>query len=99
MVRRHRGAFLRTTFTGNKDADALDHLCGRGRPFGKKDIGAECAVEAVDGSRNDHSGETRVKLLGAAHELVAIHLWHQQIAEQEVNGAGQGPLDPFKSCV
>jgi hypothetical protein len=69
---------------GYEDADALDHFCGRGSTLGQEDVGVDSAVEGVDGARDNHRGKARVELLGAADEFVAVHLRHEEIAEQEI---------------
>jgi hypothetical protein len=50
------------------------------------------AIEGVDGAGDDHRGESGVKLLGATDEFVAVHLRHDEVAEQKIERAGEGLL-------
>lgn len=90
---------LGATFARDENADALDHFGGRTGSLGKKHIGAAGAVGGAGGSRDDHRRQSGLKLLGAADKLIAIHLRHVEITEQEVEGAGNGLLDDFKGLV
>ena len=90
-----RGLF-RASFAGYKDADAFDHLGGGGGSLGEEDVGADGAVEGVDGSGDDHGGEAGVELLGASDELVAVHLGHDEVAEEEIDATGDGAFDVFE---
>ena len=92
---RYRGLFG-TALAGYEDADAFDHLCRRACALGEKDIGVKRAVEGVDGPGDDHRGKTRVELLGATDQFVTVHLRHQEIAENQVEGAGKRSLENFK---
>ena len=67
-------------FAGYEDADALNHLSRRAGSFGEKDIGSTGAIEGSDCTGDDHSGESGLEMLGAAHEFVAVHLRHEEIA-------------------
>ncbi len=40
-----------------------------------------------------------MQLFGSAHKLVAIHLWHMDIAEEKVEGAGERLLDHLKGVM
>ena len=84
---------LGAAFSGDEDADALDHLGGRAGTLGEKDVGGESAVEGADGSGDDHGGEAGVELLGAADELIAVHLGHEQVAEEKVDRTWEAALD------
>lgn len=75
---------LRTTLAGDEDADALDHLSRRAGSLGQEDIGGAGAVEGRYRSRDNHRRQCRVKLFRATDELVAVHLGHVQIREQEI---------------
>lgn len=37
-----------------------------------------------------------MNLLGAADEFVAVHLGHEEIGKEQVDGAGDGLLDDFE---
>jgi hypothetical protein len=50
------------------------------------------AVKGVDGSRDNHGGKARMQLLGAADQFIAVHLWHNEIAENKIEGAGNRSL-------
>jgi hypothetical protein len=56
----------------------------------------QSAIEGVDGARDDHRGQARVELLGAAHQLVAVHLRHQEVAQDQVERAGKRSLKVFQ---
>lgn len=87
---------LGTAFAGDEDANTLDHLCGGTGALWQKDIGGAGTIEGDDGSGDDHRGEAGVEQLGAADKLVAIHLRHDEIAEQEVQRAGEHALDDLE---
>ena len=72
------------SLAGNEDADAFDHLGWRARSLGEEDIGCTGAIKGSDGSGDDHCGKRGLKMLGAAYQFVAIHLGHEEIAEQKV---------------
>jgi hypothetical protein len=76
--------FLGAAFASYEDPNAFDHFCGRRGTLGQEHVGVERAVEGVDGAGDDHGGESGMQLLGAANELVAVHLRHQEIAEDEI---------------
>ena len=88
---------LRAALAGYEDADALDHLGGRAGALGQKDVGAAGAVEGVDGAGDDHRGQAGMKLLGATDEFVAVHLRHEEIAEQQVEGAGERTVERYRA--
>ena len=81
------------TFAGDEDADPFDHFGGRAGSLGKEDVGVDGSVEGVDGAGDDHGGKTGVELLGAADKLVAIHLGHEEVAEEKVERAGERLFD------
>ena len=58
----------------------------------------ESAVESIDGTRDDHGGKTGVDLLGAANQFVAVHLRHQEVAEDQVERTGKGSLEDLE-CI
>ena len=60
--------------------------------LGQEDVGADGAVEGVDGAGDDHGGQAGMELLGAADEFVAVHLGHEEVAEKQIDGAGEGML-------
>lgn len=91
--------FLRATFPGNEDADALDDLSGRAGSLGEEHIGMQCAVVGVNCARNDHRGQAGVELFGASNKFIAIHLGHDEVAQKEVDGAGDRALDYFERVV
>lgn len=82
--------FLGTALTSDQDSDALDHLGWRAASLRKKDIGAAGAVKRGNRAGNDHSRQTWMKLLGAADQLIAVHLRHQEVAQQQIDRAGSG---------
>lgn len=90
---------LRATLAGDEDANSLDHLGGRADSLRQKDVGGTGAVKGCDGARDNHRRKSRVQLFGAAHELVAIHLGHVEIAEEEIKGARYGLLDDLKGVM
>jgi len=83
------GHFSGTAFASHEYADALEHLGGRACSLGQEDVCAACAVIGGDGAGDDHGGKAGVELFGAANELVPIHLRHDEIAEEEVDGPGK----------
>ncbi len=89
-------SLLGAALAGYQDADALDHLGGGAGALGQEDVGAAGAIEGVDSSGDDHRGEAGVELLGAADEFVAVHLGHDEVAEEEIERAGEGLLDDLK---
>ena len=86
------GGFFGAALAGYEDADALDHFGGRAGALGQEDIGVEGAVEGVDGAGDDHCGQAGMQLLGAADEFVAVHLRHEEIAEEKIERAGKRSL-------
>ncbi len=85
--------FSGAALAGDEDANAFKHLGRRAGAFGKEDVGTAGTVVCGDGSGDDHCGQGWVKLLGAADKFVAVHLRHEQIAEEQIDGAGQGVGD------
>jgi hypothetical protein len=85
-------SLLGAALAGYEDADAFDHLGGGACALRQEDVGADGAVEGVDGAGDDHGRDAGVKLLGAADKLIAIHLWHEEVAEEQVDAAGDGAL-------
>lgn len=47
------------------------------------------SIEGIDGTGDDHRGQAGMELLGAADEFVAVHLRHDEIAEDEIERAGK----------
>src|ERR1700738_3858739 len=82
------GVLLGAAFAGYEDADAFDHLGGGAGTLGEEDVGVDSAVVQVHGAGDDHCGETGMEVLGAADQLVAVHLGHHEVAEQEIDAAG-----------
>jgi hypothetical protein len=80
---------LGAAFASYENANALDHLSGRGGSFGEEDIGVEGAIEGIDSAGDDHRGQARMELFSAANQFVAVHLRHEEIAEDEVEAAGK----------
>ena len=81
--------FFGAALAGYEDADAFDHL-GRGAgALGEEDIGVESAVGGVDCAGDDHRRQAGMELLGAANEFVAVHLGHQEVAENQIERAGK----------
>ena len=56
----------------------------------------ESAVEGVDGAGDNHCRQAGVELFGAANQLVTIHLRHQEVAEDQIEGSGEGSLKNLK---
>jgi len=92
-------SLLGAALAGDEDADALEDLCGGAAALGQEDVGGAGTVEGVDSAGDDHGGEAGVELLGAAYELVAIHLGHDEVGEQEVEAAGRAVLDEVECLV
>lgn len=81
--------FSRTAFAGDENPNAFEHF-GRGASaFGQEYVCATGSVIRGDRSGDDHCGQGWVQLLGAAHQFIAIHLRHDEIAEQQIDGAGK----------
>jgi hypothetical protein len=87
------------TLAGDEDADAFEHLGGRAGSLGQEDVGADGAIGGVDRAGDDHGGQRGLQLLGAADELVTVHLGHEEVTKEEVNGAGGGLLDLFEGLL
>ena len=87
---------LGAPFASHEDADALDHLCSGAGTLGQEDVCAAGAVEGVDCSGDDHRRKAGMELLGAADQLVAVHLRHEEIAEKQIESAGERLLDDLK---
>jgi hypothetical protein len=98
MRRRCQRCLFRAALAGDEDTDAFDHLSRRASALGKKDVGVNGPVEGVDRTGYDHGGETGVKLFRAADELVAVHLRHDEITEDEIDGARERSLD-YLQCL
>ena len=88
--------FFGTSLAGDEDSDALDHLGRRGGAFRQKDIGVESPVEGIDSAGDDHRGQAGMDLFGAANQFVAVHLGHKEIAEDQIEGAGERSLKNFQ---
>ena len=88
--------FAGAALAGDEDADAFEQFDWRAGAFGEEGVGAAGAFEAGDGAGDDHGGEVGVELLGAADELVAVHAGHEEVAEQEIEGAGEGIGDDLQ---
>ena len=71
----------------------------RAGALGQKDIGGAGAVEGVDGAGDDHRRQAGMKLLGAAHQFVAVHLGHEEIAEKKIERAGKRLLERSRALV
>lgn len=82
------GHFSGAAFAGHKDADAFEHFDRGACTLGQEGIGTAGAIVSSDSARDDHCRKGWVKLLGAADEFVAIHLRHDEVAEQKVERAG-----------
>jgi len=95
LCRRWSRSFFGAAFARHQDADALDHLSRRASALRQEDIGVECAIEGIDCARDDHRGQSQMDLFGAANQFVAIHLGHQEIAQDEVKRAGKRSLEDF----
>jgi hypothetical protein len=91
--------FAWAAFAGDQDADAFEHFCRGAGAFGQKDVGASGAVVGGYGSGDKQGREGRVELFGAADQLVAVHLRHEEVAEEEVDGAGNGVGDGLDGVV
>ena len=87
---------LWAAFARYEDTNALDHLGSGAGALGQEDIGTAGAVERGDGAGDDHGGQTRMNLFGAAHQLIAVHLRHQQIAEEQIERSGNRLLNNLK---
>jgi len=80
---------LRTTLARYEDSDTFDHLRGGRSAFGEEDIGVNGSIESIDGAGDDHRRQARMELFGAADEFVAVHLRHDEVAEDEIERAGE----------
>lgn len=87
---------LGAALAGYEDANALDHLCWGTGALGQKDVSGAGTIKSIDGSRNDHRGEARVELLGATDKLVAVHLGHDEVAEEKIQRAREHTLNDFE---
>ncbi len=96
LRRCRRSGLFGASFARYEDADAFDHFGGRAGSLGEEDIGVEGAIEGVDGAGDDHRGQAGMELLGAADQLVAVHLRHQEIAQDQVDRAGKRSLEDFE---
>lgn len=88
--------FLGATFARHEDTNALDHLGGGARTLGQEDIGRAGAIKCAYGAGDDHGGQTRMNLFGAAHQLIPVHLRHQEIAEEQIERTGDRLLNNLK---
>ena len=88
--------FTWAALAGDENTDALDHLSRRGGSLGEKDIGGAGAIEGCDRVGDDHGRESGLEMFCTAHEFVAVHLWHEEVAEQKIEGARQGLLDDLE---
>ena len=57
---------------------------GEQAPLGRKTSACTGAIEGVDSAGDDHCGQAGLQLLGATNQFVAVHLRHQEIAEQQI---------------
>ena len=91
-----RNSLFWAPFAGYKDSNPFDHLGRRRGALRQENIRVKGAIEGVDGAGNDHCRQTRMDLFGAAHQFVAVHLRHQEIAQDEIERAGNRPLKDFQ---
>jgi hypothetical protein len=89
------GGLFGASLAGYEDADALDHFGGRTGALGQEDIGVQGAIEGVDGSGDDQCGQALMELFGAANQFVAVHLRHEEIAQDQIECAGKRTLEDF----
>jgi len=92
LRRRRRGSFFGAAFAGYEDPDALDHLGRRASAFGQEDVGVQGAIEGVDSAGDDHRGQALMDLFGATNQFIAVHLRHQEIAQDQVECARKRSL-------
>jgi hypothetical protein len=59
----------------------------------------EGTIEGVDGARDDHRRETGMELFGATNEFVAVHLRHDEVAEDEVDATGKSAFEKLKGVL
>ena len=93
------GGLLGAPLARYEDSDALDHLSRRRGSLGQEGVGAVGTVEGVHRAGDDHGRQPGTQMFGAADQLVAVHLWHQQVAEQEIDSAGNRLLQDLKCIV
>jgi hypothetical protein len=86
----------RAALASYEDADAFDHLCWRAGSFREEDVSRTSTIEGGDGAGDNHGRKRRLKMFGAAHELIAVHLRHEEIAEQEIERTGRGLFDDLE---
>jgi hypothetical protein len=96
MGGRGRSGLFGASFAGHEDADTLDHFGGRAGALGQEDVGVKGAIEGVDGAGDDHRRQALMELFGAANQFVAVHLRHQEIAQDQVECAGERSLQDFQ---
>jgi hypothetical protein len=80
-------------FACYEDTNAFDHLGSGAGAFRQEDVSVEGTVEGVDSAGDNHCGKAGVQLFGAANQFVAVHLRHEEIAEDQVDGAGEGAFE------
>ena len=96
MRKRCRRCLFGAALAGDENTDAFDHLSRRARSLRQKDVSVDGTVESVHSTGDDHGRQTRVELLRAADELVAIHQRHDEVAEDEIDGARKRAFDYLK---
>ena len=96
-VHERRGVDLaRASFARDENTNAFDHLSGRARSLRQKGVGGAGAIECGDRAGDDHGGQAGLKVLCATNKLIAIHLRHDEITEQEVNRAESRLFDDLE---
>src|SRR6185437_14719780 len=74
----------RTSFARNHHADALQHLKRRAGALGQKRVGTDGPLEVLDAAAQDDGRHLGSHGFHSAHQLVAVHLRHQQVAQYQV---------------
>ena len=76
--------FAGPTFPRDKDSHALEHFGWGACSFGQEGVGTASAIVRGDTARDDHGRQSWMEFLGAADEFIAVHLRHDQVAEQKI---------------
>src|SRR5882757_1423455 len=88
MVRDERTqavALFGAALAGYHHTDALQHFNRRAGTLGQEGVGAIGAIECLHTPADQDRRHFRGQLLHAAHELVAVHVWHDQVAQNQID--------------
>jgi hypothetical protein len=88
---------LGSALAGDEDANAFQHFAGGRRSLGKKGVGPIAVVEDLDAAADKDHGHFGGDFFHAANQFVAVHVRHDEVAEDEVDSTDAEPIHGFLS--